>query len=523
MLLRKHLTGAKILEITQPPGERVLFLRLETSDAMGIRDEKQLIVEMIGRMSSVILKGSDGIIIDCHRRIGGELTGKRSLLPGLIYREPPAQEGKLNPLDITDAKLSELIKAAKVNKSNETVEKWLISAFTAFSPLICREIVWRAYGDTDYRINAINDDDTKLKQSFFELTRQVSSGDFEPWLISSENNKPQDFSYTQIRQYESIFEAEQKKSFSGLLDCFFTQSAQEKRNKQRSSVILKIMTNARERLIRKLEAQRIELEETSKRDYFRECGDLITAGIYKIEKGQSVLSAEDFFSESEKTREIKLDPLKTPQQNAAKYYKAYKKAKNAGKFLTMQTEAGEKELKYVGSVIEMISRADNESELNEIRDELITTGYIRQKPDKLYKHKKGKKQKIKSTETSFLRFRSTSGLPIFAGKNNIQNDKLTLKVSSKTDIWFHAQKIHGSHIVVSGSGASLDDETLTQAASIAAYYSAARKDGKVPVDYTPVKNVKKLSGGRPGMVIYTGFKTIITTPDEELVKRLRED
>jgi len=523
MLLRKHLTGARIIKISQLPAERVLSLYMETSDSMGIRSEKQLIIEMIGRLSSVILTDNEGIIIDCLRRIGGELTGKRSVLPGLFYKNPPQQEGKINPLTVTDTELFSRIKDAVSNKRGITIEKWLISTFTAFSPLICREIAWRAYGDTDYHFDAVNDGGEALKNTFLSLIRQVNSGSFEPWMIYTENNKLQDFSYIHIRQYESICKSKREDSFSCLLDKFFTKSAQEKRNNQRSASSLKTMTTARNRLARKMDAQRSELEVTSKRDYLRECGDLITANMHHMKKGQQSLIADDFYSENEKTREIKLDVLKTPQQNAAKYYKAYTKAKNARITLAQQIETGEKELVYIESVIEQLQRAENESDLNEIRNELLSTGYIRKKREKQHQKGTGKKKKTKRDEFSYHQFKSTGGMRILAGRNNIQNDRLTLKTSAKTDIWFHAQKIHGAHVVVSCAGINPDDETLNQAASIAAFYSAARSGGKVPVDYTLVKNVKKPSGGRPGMVIYSDYKTILAVPDEELVNKLRDD
>jgi len=523
MLLRKHLTGARIIEVKQPPAERVISIRLETSDAMGDRTEKQLIIEMIGRLSSVILTDNDGIIIDCLRRIGGELTGKRSVLPGLLYRNPPAQEGKLNPLEVTATDFSALLETVKANRSDEQIDKWLISAFTAFSPLICREIVWRAYGETDFRIYSMSDDGAALQKAFSELISQAGSGSFEPWLISSHDKKPMDFSFTHIGQYENAYIAERESSFSALLDGYYTKSAQEKRIRQRSSATLKIITTARERLIRKLNTQRLELDETSKRDFYRECGDMITSNIHLLKKGQQLFMAEDYFSSTGGLREIKLDTLKTPQQNAAKYYKAYTKAKNAQTILTKQIENGEKELEYIESVIELIKRIENESDLNEIREELLATGYIKQKRTDSKEHKKGKKKHSNQKESSPHRFISTSGMRIYVGRNNMQNDRLTLKTAAKSDMWFHAQKIHGAHVVVSCAGSFADEKTRREAATLAAYYSAARLDSKVPVDYTFIKNVKKPSGGRPGMVIYNDYKTIITTPDENLVKQLRDD
>jgi len=514
MLLRKHITGARIIDVTQPPAERALTLVLEAYDAIGYKSEKRITIEMIGRLSNIILSDSDGIIIDCLRRIGGELSEKRSVLPGLLYRNPPPQEGKLDPYNITNVQLHDLIRKAIDSKSANavTVDKWLLSTFSAFSPLLCREITWRAYAETDYRFATIKDDGAALVKSFLTLMEKVKANDYEPWLITTNDNKPHAFSFTRIMQYEKICKAKRAESFSSMLDEHFTRSSKEKRMSQRCAATLKTINSAHNKLVRKLAVQSMELDETSKRDYLRECGDIITTNLHLLKKGQQILTAEDFYSTSSELREIKLDPLKSPQQNAAKYYKAYTKAKNAQKFLTEQIKNGEKELEYIESIIEQIKRVENEHDLNEVRSELSLSGYIKTK----------KSQKEKPTESSPLRFLSKAGIRIFAGRNNLQNDKLTLKTASKFDIWLHAQKIHGAHVIISNAGVPPDEGTLCEAASIAAYYSAARKDIKVPVDYTMVKNVKKPSGGRPGMVIYSDFKTITATPDEELANRLRD-
>ena len=509
MLLRKHISGAKILDVIQPPAERILLLKLETSNAIGIRSEMHLILEMIGRLANIVLVDSDGIITDCLRRFGGELNEKRQVLPGLLYRNPPPQEGKIDPQSITNEDMCELIRKV----SDATVDRWLISTFTSFSPLICREISWRAYGETDCRIDTIKDNGAALRREFFSIVEKVKSNDFEPWMISIDAGTPYDFSYTCIKQYEEAFVTKCEESFSSLLDSFYTLSAQKKRINQRSAATLKLMKITRDRLVRKLAIQRAELEETSKRDYLRECGDIITSSLHLLKKGQQSFFCEDFYSEREDLREIKLDPLKTPQQNAAKYYKAYKKAKNAGIYLTEQIQNGEIELVYVESVIDQIKRAESEQDLSEIRNELISTGYI----------KKEKSRESKQIVSSPLRYISTSGMRILAGRNNIQNEKLTLKSASKSDIWLHARKIHGAHVVISCEGKYPDEKTLSEAASIAACNSAAYADIKVPVDYTFVKNVRKSPGGRPGMVIYTDYQTILSVPDEGLVKQLRDD
>jgi predicted ribosome quality control (RQC) complex YloA/Tae2 family protein len=514
------------MDISQPSAERVICFELESTSVMGEHAEKKLIVELIGHQSNIILTDSDGIIIDCLRRIGGELNEKRPVLPGLMYRAPQLQAGRQSPLDITRERLYELLNAA----NDEPVDKWINSTFTAFSPLICREIVWRAYGDTDFRTGAISDNGDALINVFLSLIKQVNSNAFEPWLISSDVGKPYDFSYTHIRQYEKMYSSKRESDFSHLLDSFFTLSAQQKRISQRCASTLKVMTNARDRQSRKLIAQKTELEETSKRDYLRECGDLITANLHLLKKGQPTLIADDFYAENGRVREIKLDVLKTPQQNAAKYYKAYTKAKNARNHLAEQIQNGERELVYIDSVIENLKRAENEQDINEIQSELSQTGYLKQPKQlshsKIIKPQRGRaqaKDKTKRSESAPHRFISSSGLRICAGKNNVQNDTLTLKSAARSDIWLHAQKIHGSHVVISCAGTTPDDAAIQEAASIAAYYSAAGSDGKVPVDYTLVKNVKKPSGGRPGMVIYNDFKTVLVVPNEELVKHLRDE
>jgi len=510
MLLRKHITGARISAINQPPAERVLTFVLDAPDAMGIVSEKRLILELIGRSSNVILTDNEGIIIDCLRRVGGELSDRRSVLPGLLYREPPVQEGKLDPLAISESAWKKLFDS---NCTGATVDKWLLSAFSALSPLICRELSWRAYGDVDFLLADIADGGEALNREFFALIRQIKSGSFEPYLIEGANNMPGDFSFTHIMQYENIMSVRREEGFSEMLDSFFTQTAQITRIRQRAASMVKTLNTARGRLSRKLIAQEAEIEKSADRDSLRESGDIIMANMHMMKKGQRILAAHDFFSDQEgKMREIALDPLKTPQQNAAKYYKAYSKAKSAVKYLSEQVGLGSEELKYIDSVLEGIARSEGERDLQEIRRELMQTGYV----------KAQKQAKEKQTESAPLRFESSTGVLILAGKNNAQNDKLTMKTASKSDVWLHAQKIHGAHVIISGGGPEPDEATLYEAAAIAAYYSSARSGGKVPVDYTLVKNVKKPPGGRPGMVTYTAQKTIIADPDESLVKRLRK-
>ena len=505
MLLRKHIVGARIVSVTQPPAERVLELVLQAPDSMGEMTEKRLVVELIGRAANIVLTDGERII-DCLRRLGGELSDKRAVLPGMIYRSPPAQEGKADPFAVSDEQWRRLFGSG----GEKTADKWLLAAFSALSPLLCREISWRAYGHADYRVADIGDGGEALRREFFALTDMVKGAGYEPWSIADGEGAPQDFSFMRIGQYEGAMSLNREENFSEMLEGFYTRRAQLDRVRQRASVMLRTMNTARERLTRRLAAQREDMAKAARRETLRECGDIIMANLHRMEKGQSELSAQDFYGDEGAVRRITLDTKKTPQQNAARYYKEYAKAKNAEKYLEQQVLAGENELLYIESVIHEISLAEGERDLNEIRGELGQTGYI----------KAGKKGKEKPTAVLPMRFTSSSGLEILAGRNNTQNDTLTLKTALKSDVWLHAQKRTGSHVILACGGAEPDEASLVEAATIAAYYSSARSSGKTAVDYAKARFVKKPSGGRPGMVIYTNYKTIVATPDAELVDRL---
>ena len=512
MLLRKHLTGARITGVTQPRAERVLELELDARDAMGVSSKKTLIVELIGRLSNVILTDADGLIIDCLRRIGGELTDRRVVLPGLIYRGPPAQEGKADPTAVDEDAWPALYDTAVLSSGDKPVCNWLLSAFSAMSPLICRELTWRAYRNVDIRFEETGDNGEALRREFFKLTSLAGQGRFEPWMVYDGDGAPLDFSYTEIMQYEGLLAVTPEKSFSEMLDRFYTHSSLLARIRQRASATAKTVKTARDRIIRKLAAQQAELSRTEDRNLSRECGDIIMSNLHLMKKGQKTLTAPDYFSDDGGSRQITLDPLKTPQQNAAKYYKDYTKQKNAEGFLSEQIRIGQSELTYLESVLEEITLVENERDISEIRRELIQTGYI----------KAQKKTPDKTAETAPMRFESSTGFRIAAGRNNLQNDKLTLKTASRFDVWLHAQKIHGAHVILSCDEKGPDEASLLEAAAIAAYYSAARSGGKVPIDYTLARYVKKPQGARPGMVVYTDYKTLVVTPDEKLISRLRK-
>ena len=321
---------------------------------------------------------------------------------------------------------------------------------------------------------------------------------------------PMDFSYMPIAQYGAGVQQENYSSFSALLDDFYAKREQAERVKQKGQDLLKTANNAAARLRRKIVLQEKELLDSKDRDKWRIYGELITANLYRMERGMRCLTAQNYYDPDCKDVNIPLDVKLSPQENAAKYFKKYTKAKAAEKHITQQLEMGRAELQYLESVLQELTLAESEQDFNDIRSELTDGGYLRSK---------GKKQSFQRPSKP-REFRSTNGLRILVGRNNRQNDRLTTKDAEKWDLWFHTQRIHGSHVILSTGSAQPDEESIAEAASLAAYFSQAQGSTKVPVDYTPVKYVKKPAGAKPGMVVYTTYKTMLTDPDEKLVKRL---
>lgn len=497
MLLRKHLQGARILELNQPPLERILDFRLETLDELGDRVERRMVLEAMGRSANLLLLDGEGRIVDCTRRVDGDLArGQRQLLPGLFYRQPPAVD-KLNPFTLSPEELRLVL----ANPLGKAWDKLLLDSFTGLSPLVARELAFRA-----------GDDSEKLAAELEKLGKAVEENRFTAYLLVREG-KPVDFTFLPVLQYGPETESIPQESFSALLDDFFSDRESAERVRQRGQDLVKSVTSARDRTARKLGNQARELEATKNRERLRELGDILTSNLHLMERGMSTFRTMDFYDPEGGEVDIPLDPLLTPQQNAAKYYKEYNKAKTAEEMLTIQIEKGEKELEYLNSVLENIALAEGEKDLQEIRQELTETGYLRRP--------KTAAKRAKRVSGKPMEFRSTSGLRISVGKNNSQNDLLTTKLAYKSDIWLHTQKIHGSHVILWLEGGEADARSLTEAAQLAAYFSQARDGSKVPVDYTPVKYVKKPAGARPGMVVYTTYQTAVVEPDAELAKKLR--
>ena len=498
MLMRKHLVGARIQSISQPDFDRLLIMDLSVRDEMGVLSEKKLVLELMGRASNIILVDDKGNIIDCIRRADFGENAVRRLLPGMIYRRPLLQD-KTPFFHSAEEQFTEL---GSQCASSANPEKSIMESFSGLSPMVSRELVYRCHGQMEF-----------LPEAMSALRESVLQSELEPIVLMREG-KPFDFSYMRISQYGDQVELENYPSFSELLDAFYSQRDHAESMRRKSRDLLHKTKSARDRTQRKLNARRQEMEKADNREQSRKEADLITANIYKLKKGMASFSCEDFYEPDCPECVILLDPLKSPQQNAAQKYKEYNKLKNAREHLTKLIEENTAQLNYLNSVLDEIERSESERDLAEIRRELISTGYLRTK-------KKARREKVRSQGP--MTFKSDDGFRILVGRNNAMNDELSTKKARRSDYWLHTKSVHGSHVIIVCEDQTPPPRTVEQAASIAVYYSQARAGGKTPVDFTMVRNLKKPSGAMPGFVIYHVYETILAEPDEALVMRLKTE
>lgn len=496
MLLRKHLSGAKLRNVTQLPMERCAEFTFECVDELGDLVQKRLVAELMGRTCNLYLLDPDGRIIDCIRRIGLDESTRRPALPGLLYQPP-------EPVEKRDPRIMEAedFRMLLNEPGSDLLWQRLMDGLGGLSPLVCREAALYAGGDTEARPDG-NPEETaeRLALFFREHLRHPT-----PCYYAQNDGTLKQFAFCPIRQYGTWGE---ETNFSALLDRFYILRDRRDAMRQKSQAVRKTVQNAVSRLRRKQAVQEKELEETKQRERLRQLGDILTANLHRVVKGQLSVECEDFYDENMKTVSVPLSPLLSPQQNAAKFYKDYARMKNGEKELTRQLELGRIELAYLSSVLEELERADSERALEEIRRELQEGGYLRADTGK---------RRQKQAKLPPLRFESTDGFPIYVGRNNHQNEELTFRLARKDDLWLHAQKVHGSHVIISCGGTTPPDDTVTQAAQLAAHYSGAAGGQNLPVDVTPVRQVKKISNGKPGMVIYHTYKTVIVNPYPDIV------
>lgn len=511
MLMRKYLGSAKLVEIRQIGLDRILHLVFETRNEMGDLIQLTVAIEIMGRHSNIILIDETGRVIDSIKRIDDTMSSVRPILPGVRYTLPPAQD-KLDLIDVTPEQIEQRLR----NGKDTPLSKALLSAVQGVSPIVCREIANYVFLGDDRVISEMTENHfDRLRFFLTKVIDYAKNYTGTPTSVIDSRKKPVDFSFMDIHQYDGSMFTRTYDTYSQLLDDFYTQRDNIQRMRHRSADLLKVLANTADRIARKLSLQQKELADCSDRETWKIYGDLINANLYSIEKGDRTATLINFYDENQAEVTIPLDPRKTPAQNAQKYYGEYRKADTAEKKLRELIEEGQQEAIYIDSVFDALTRAQTNDELSAIRAELAEQGYLRKKGPA---PKKGKETKLAPK-----RYRSDDGFLILVGRNNVQNDQLTLKDARGRDVWFHTKNIPGSHTIVVSDGQEVPDSTLNQAAIIAAANSKAADSAQVPVDYTLIKNVKKPRGAKPGMVIYVNYQTAYVTPDFELEKRLMID
>ncbi|MCH5210268.1 MAG: NFACT family protein [Oscillospiraceae bacterium] len=507
MLLRKHIGSGKITAIEQVGFERIIRFSIESYDELGDLTTKYLIAEIMGRHSNIILTNQDMKILDCIKHIDFTISSVRQLLPGLDYVTPPAQDKS----DLTDIENTVTI---DFSAALQTADKAILSSIAGISPLTAREIVYRAFGRTDVKCGELTDSGkNKILYETVRLANAVKENNFDACMIVNKGSgKLMDFSAISIRQYESLADVIPFDSVSALLDSFFSTRDMHERMRQKSADLVKLLSTNIERISKKLVILGKTLSDSEKKDKHKVYGDLLMANLYSIEQGQIVAEIMNYYEESTPVVKIPLDPQLTPSQNAQKYYKKYNKAKTAEIEAAKQIKSAKADLEYLESTLSALENAETESDLNAIRAELIQEGYLNRKVNP-------KKQKHAASKP--MRFVTSDGFDVYVGKNNTQNDYLTLKFANSSDLWFHTKNIHGSHTVIKlGLDKDVPKTSIYEAAQIAAYYSKGRDSSQVPVDFTQIKNVHKPNGAKPGMVIYDNYNTVYVTPKEPEKKDL---
>ncbi|MBR5528188.1 MAG: NFACT family protein [Clostridia bacterium] len=527
MLLRKHLSGGIIAQISQLGFERAVEIRISSYNELGFPTEKYLILETTGRYSNIIFCDSEKKVVSALRISELASDEKRKLICGFRYEPLPLPENRISPLGVAkDTFLKRISEFVESNGGEYPCDKYLLSHYTGLSPLTAREITYRTAKNTSCYLSSIISDGLcdNLYLNFCAVYKPVENGVFSPFLIKNKSGEATDIAFCDIFQYENECVTVPFESFSLLLDHYYGERDLRDRIRQKSQDILKLLSNASARIQKKADLQREDIAACAEKEKFRKYGDLITANMYLLKKGMTKAQVVDYSEENMPAVEIELEINLTPSQNAQKYYKKYNKMKSAEENLALQLEQSASELRYIDTIFESLTKAQNEKDLEEIRDELRSGGYGK-KLDSLSRSnsriKKDSRRKMKNTYDPMV-FVTSGGYRVLCGKNNLQNDYVTTVAAGKNDYWFHVKNMPGSHTVMLCGDTEPDAVDFTECAMIAAYYSSGKKIPNVAVDYTRIKNIRKPSGAKPGFVIYDTNYSAYVTADEEKVLSLRE-
>lgn len=511
MVLRKHLASGKIVDITQPNFERIVNIQVESINELGDYSIKTLIFEIMGKHSNIILIDDKNTILDSIKHISFDKSSIREVLPSKTYVLPPSQDKK-DPLKTNFDEFLYIIK----NSIPTKIQQLIYKSYNGISPILSSEICHNADIDPSKNIeelsnNQIND----LYNSLNNIVMLNTQKQFNPQIIYNENESILDFTVFDFNMFKHL----NKKYFSSiseLLEFFYKSKDLTYRLNQKSQDLKRVISQNIERCVKKKDIQQKTLKDIENRDTLKLYGELITSNIYAIKKGMTKVKLNNFYSENFEEIEIRLDPNLTPAENAQKYFKKYNKEKRTFIALQDQIKQNNEELLYLESVLSSVSSCTDEYDIKEIRTELSEQGFLkRQKNSKNNKQKSSKRAKP-------LHYISSDGFHIYVGKNNTQNDELTLRFAKPLDMWFHTKDIAGSHVIVVSEGKEIPNSTLNEAVNLAAYYSKATNSSLVPVDYTPKKFIKKPNGAKPGMVIYETNKTAYITPNERLIENMQK-
>jgi len=505
MLLRKHLGGGRILDIQQPDFERMVEIYIESPNEMGDLSVKRLIIEIMGKHSNIILVDARDTIMDSIRHVSRELSSVREVMPGRGYTRPPSQ-GKLPPVPIDTEHFLNLLKT-----ESKRVQHVIYQSYNGISPIVASEICLRASVAADAFAETLSDTEReRLLNIFAALYEDIENGRFNCHIYE---DVKRDFSAVFMNIYDGWEMSEAFTSPSKMLETFYRKQDNMHRLSQKTADLRRLVSTYIERSKRKSEIHQKTLLEIEDREQQRKFGEVLTAYIYAIPEGADRVKLADFY-EGDREIEIPLDPTKTAVENAQYYFKAYNKAKRTFAALQEQMQSNEEDLAYLDSVLTSISTAADEEDIADIRTELAEQNFIKKRPQA-----KGKKPK----KSKPLHYMSSDGFNIYVGKNNTQNDELSMRFAHPNDIWMHTKEIPGSHVIIQTAGKELPDKTILEGAMLAAYHSKGRHSSQVPVDFCPRKNVRKPRGAKPGFVIYDVYNTVYVSPDEKEVERLGKD
>ena len=511
MLLRKHLTGARLSDIRQEGFERVVTLEFDTRDEMGFACTRRIVAEIMGKYSNLIFTDGDGKIISALKTIDFTTSTQRQVLPGMRYELPPPQD-KDNPLEVDFDRFTALYNAENPEKP---LDKFILSRFCGISATVAREMAVIATRHTDTPLRYATPEEAW--RGFDAVISRIKEGNYAPTMVYDGQNAVE-YAFCPLTQYQSPVETRPFESASAMLDAYFETRDKESRIRQRAADVLRLLTNAESRIKKKLDIQRGELQDCEKAEVYKKYGDMITANLWQLTRGMKQAEITDYEVWDEEREEygtviIDLDERLTPSANAQRYYKKYTKARNAKVELARQIELGEAELAYIYTVFDALTRAETANDLAEIRDELYRSGYA--------SRMKGYAAPKKQPAPTVAKFRTTNGYLVYCGKNNLQNEHITHKLADRNDYWFHAKGVPGSHVVMVTNGEEPDAQDFTDAASIAAHYSKAAGGAQIPVDYLLVRHVRKVPGAKPGFVTYHTNWTAYVTPEAERIAGMR--